>query len=230
MNRVLVLVEGPTERAMVDHVFAPELALKSIYLYPRVVGKPGKKGGNKFSVVRRELKALIKQEPQSMVTTFFDYYGLPKDWPGLEAAKGKMASEVPAIVEPAITEAVAQDLGSVFNRKRFLPYIQLHEVESLLFAAPDIMAQVFERPSLADTFKQIVEECGGCELINDDPATAPSKRIQRLFPTYKKGSSVNAHAYRIARRIGTDGIRRACPHFNEWYTKLEQLNGLEASL
>ena len=46
--RVLVLVEGPTERAIVDNVFAPSLGSRSVFLYPRVVGKPGHKGGNGF--------------------------------------------------------------------------------------------------------------------------------------------------------------------------------------
>jgi hypothetical protein len=59
----------------------------------------------------------------------------------------------------------------------------------------------------------------GCsnKLINDNPVTAPSKRIQRFFPGYRKGSSVNAHAYRIAQRIGLERIRRQCPHLANIY-------------
>ena len=57
--RVLVLVEGPTERAIIDSVFAPELGVKNVFLYPRVVGKPGHKGGNNFAIVRKELTALF---------------------------------------------------------------------------------------------------------------------------------------------------------------------------
>ena len=82
---------------------------------------------------------------------------------------------------------------------------------------------MFQQPELESRFAGIVLECGGCELINDNPASAPSKRIQRLFPGYRKGSSVNAHAYRIARHIGLERIRRQCPHFNEWIEKLEKL-------
>jgi hypothetical protein len=88
MSRVLILVEGPTERAIVDQVFAPALAVKGVYLYPRVVGKPGHKGGNKFETVRRELRNLLRQELTSTVTMLFDYYGLPPDWPRKTDAKG----------------------------------------------------------------------------------------------------------------------------------------------
>lgn len=204
-------------------MLAPALAVKGVYLYPRIVGKPGHKGGNKFSTVRRELKALIHQEPQSTVTTFFDYFRLFKDWPGLAEAKGKKPDEVPGIIEPAVAKALADEMGTGFNPEQFIPYIQLHEVESLLFAGPYEMAVVFHRPELEEAFAGIVRDCGGCEWINDNPETSPSRRIQNLFPGYKKGSSVNAHAYRIARKIGIEKIRRHCPPFSQWLTKLEQL-------
>lgn len=223
MSRVLVLVEGPTERAIVERVFAPELGVKGVYLYARLVGKPGHKGGNRFATVRRELRALLHQEPGSVVTMLFDYYGLRNDWPGLSGAKGKNPEEIPAIVESAIAAAVAEEMGPGFNPNRFIPYVQLYEIESLLFAGPDEMAKVFNRSELEEEFRKIVEQCGGCEMINDGPETAPSKRIIGLFPAYKKGSSVNAHAYRIARHIGLERMRQSCPHFNEWVSKLEQL-------
>lgn len=223
MSRVLILVEGPTERAIVDQVFAPALGNKGVYLYPRVVGKPGHKGGNKFATVRRELRALLCQEAGSTVTMLFDYYGLRDDWPGLANAKGKRPEEIPAILEPAIAATVADEMGAGFNRNRFIPYVQLHEIESLLFAGPREMAHIFQHLELEAEFTRIVEQCGGCEMINDDPETAPSKRIIGLFPEYKKGSSVNAHAYRIAQHIGLERMRQQCPHFNDWLTKLEQL-------
>lgn len=223
MHRVLVLVEGPTERAIVDQVFAPELGNKGIFLYPRVVGKPGHKGGNKFAQVLRELKALIRQEPTSTVTMLFDYYGMQEDWPGIAYTKGKRPDQVPGLIEPAISTALAEAMGSDFNQNRFIPYIQLYEIESLLFSDPAEMAIGFEMPELKVEFQKIVNTCGGCESINDHPETAPSKRIQKLFREYRKGSGVNAHAHRIARHIGLGKMRRQCPHFNEWILKLERL-------
>ncbi len=124
MSRVLILVEGATEQAIVKQVFAPVLGAKGVGLFPRIAGDPGRKGGNRFPVVLRELKALMRQEPNSVVTTFFDYYGLPGDWPGLESAQGKRPEAVPAILEPAIAAAVAQKVGPDFNPNRFIPYIQ----------------------------------------------------------------------------------------------------------
>lgn len=223
MSRVLILVEGPTERAIVGQVFSPVLAVKGVYLYPRVVGEPGHKGGNKFETVKRELRALLRQEPTSTVTMLFDYYGLPPDWPGLRKAKGKDPTEAPEIMEQAIADAVQADLDGSFNPGRFIPYIQMHEIEALLFAGPEEMAQVFGEPVLVAQFEKIVRDCGGCEKIDDSPNTAPSKRIQKLYPNYRKGSSVNAHAWQITQHIGLQRIRQKCPHFDKWLTKLEQL-------
>lgn len=216
MSRVLILVEGQTERSIIDQVFNPYFNSKGVFLFPRIVGKPGHKGGNRFEVVHREIVNLLRQESASYVTMLFDYYGLPGDWPELKSK--------PEIIESAISRQIAEQMGTSFNPARFIPYIQMHEVESLLFAGPKEMAEIFSSPSRTVEIQQIVNDCGGCELINDHPETAPSKRIMKMFPTYKKGASVNAHAYRIASRIGMEKIRQQCPRFSEWINTLERLN------
>jgi hypothetical protein len=225
MSRVLVLVEGPTERVIIQEVFAPDLGGKKVFLNPRVVGQPGHKGGNKFATVRREIRNLICQEPDSIVTMFFDYYGLGNDWPGKVAIKNENIEIARGALEKALADIIKQDMGDGFNPERFIPYIQFHEMEGLLFADPGEMAEVFERPALKTEFEKIVKDCGGCEKINNNYETAPSRRIQKYFPAYKKGSSVNAHAWRIVQHIGVAKIRQQCPNFNDWYAKLENLGG-----
>ena len=54
---------------------------------------------------------------------------------------------------------------------------------------------------------QFLDECGECEEINDHEATAPSKRIERVFPAYRKGSGIRAHAPIIVKRVGVDRLR-----------------------
>jgi hypothetical protein len=174
--------------------------------------------------VHKEILALLKQERASHVSTFFDYYGLPDNWPGVHQAKGrKAAQEIAGIVEAAMRDQVAAKMESSDDSSRFVPYVQMHEVEALLFSDTKIMANVFERLDLEARFTQIVNECGECEEIDDHETTAPSKRIERLFPAYRKGSGVRAHAPIIVRRIGVDQLRQACPHFDVWITTLEAL-------
>lgn len=224
MSRILVLVEGQTERALIDRVINPFLSTQGSYLYPRIIGKPEHKGGvREFSVVLKELKNLLHQEPQSFITTFFDYYPLPNDWPGVIEAKSRPTKEIPAIIESSMADVVTKEFSSSFNPARFIPYIQMHELEALLFAGPKEMADAFGKLELETKFQQIVQDCGGCEKINDNYTTSPSHRIESLYPRYRKGATDLAHAPIIADRIGLERIRRSCPHFNEWIGKLENL-------
>ena len=225
MSRVLVLVEGPTERAVVQKVFAPYLGARGIDIHARVVGRPGHKGGvrRSFQPVIRELTALLKQEPGSIVTTFFDYYAMPPEWPGVRDANGLSPTRIPQVIEPALHGVITSEFGNSYNPVRFIPYVQMHELEALLFSDPAVMALAFENEHLEESFRRIVQACGGCELINNSYETAPSKRIEALYPAYKKGSSDLAHAPIIADLIGIDRMRQECPHFNEWFTRLEGL-------
>lgn len=222
MHRVLTVVEGFTERTIVEQTIAPYLGGRGLSLHAKVIGKPGHKGGvRNFEAVRKEILALLRQERGSHVSTFFDYYGLPENWPGVQQAKGKKAREIAAIVEAAMRGAVESKMDASDGPSRFVPYVQMHEVEALLFADTKVMATVFERTDLQASFAEILHECGECEEINDHEATAPSKRIENLFRGYRKGSGIRAHAPIILRRIGVERLRQACPHFNEWITTLE---------
>ena len=57
------------------------------------------------------------------------------------------------------------------------------------------------------------------EDINDSPTTAPSKRIKRLIPSYRK----RLDGPPLAAEIGLNGIRSECPRFDAWLHRLESL-------
>jgi hypothetical protein len=64
-----------------------------------------------------------------------------------------------------------------------------------------------------------VAQCGEPELVNDSPATAPSKRLLSACPTYQK----TLHGPALVERIGLAAIREECPHFDSWLGWLESL-------
>ncbi len=70
-------------------------------------------------------------------------------------------------------------------------------------------------------FAAIRREVKTPEEIDDRPQFAPSKRIERLFPGYRK----TLHGPMAAKRIGLDPIRAECPHFSGWLAKLEEFAG-----
>ena len=60
------------------------------------------------------------------------------------------------------------------------------------------------------------------EEIDDGEQTAPSKRIIREVPLYAKLKPIAGP--NITSAIGLPELRRACPHFDGWVRKLEQLS------
>ena len=142
------------------------------------------------------------------VTTMFDYYGLPSDWPGWEAAKRKKRISTKAEeIEQAIHTDVCSKLGKSFDGARFLPHIQMHEFEALLFSDTRVLAESVLCPNLQSPLDEIVAECKEPEGIDDDPETAPSKRIHALVPHYNKV----VHGIIAAKRIGLTTMREAMP-------------------
>ena len=66
-----------------------------------------------------------------------------------------------------------------------------------------------------------VSAFGSPEMIDDEPHTAPSKRLIDFFPRYADDkSTVGVQA---AVRIGLPNIRSRCPHFARWVERLEGL-------
>ena len=72
---------------------------------------------------------------------------------------------------------------------------------------------------LEPQFRAIRHDFETPEHIDDSPVSAPSKRIQKLFPPYRKVQM----GERVARAITLHRIRQECPLFNAWLTKLENL-------
>ena len=219
MVRVLALVEGQTEQGFLEQCIQPVLAAQGIVLSARLIGKPGRKGGiRKWSVARREIVSLLKSDPASFLTTMFDLYGLRPDWPGRAGSLNDRSRPDPAeVVEKAIRKDISTEFEPGLNR--FIPYIQQYEFEALLFADPGELARVTENSDNETRFAQIVDECGGCEKINDNPNTAPSKRILDFSPNYQKRSS----GLIAAQGIEISKMRSCCPHFDQWLRRLESL-------
>ncbi len=86
-----------------------------------------------------------------------------------------------------------------------------------MFSAPRKFLDAFpDRDAEVDKLLKIRGQFGGPEDIDDGETTAPSKRILQLFPDYAKTVS----GLLILQRIGLSVLRRECPHFDGWITRL----------
>lgn len=220
MSRVVAIVEGQTERTFVRDVLAPWLGWKGVMLTARLIGKPGHKGGiGEFARAEIEIANLLKQEAGTVVTTMFDFYRMPTTWPGRANASRVSHDKKARTVEEAIKVAMQTHLGSAFDERRLLPYVQMHEYEALLFSQPNAISGVMRAKESVAELEEIRKSFESPEHINDSPETAPSKRLEAIFPYYQK----TFHGILASKAIAIETMRGECPHFDEWLTTLESL-------
>jgi hypothetical protein len=216
-KRVLILVEGQTEERFVKDVLGPafwerELFFQAtILVTKRVKSGPNFKGGvTSFAKFQNDTQRLLNNAGGALVTTMLDYYALPLTFPGMRPRTAGTPEKRVTHVE----QAIAQHFGSPEN---FVPFLALHEFEAWLFSSPDELPRVMTESRKQPQFAAICNSVPTPEEINERPQCAPSKRIEALFPAYKK----TLHGPTTAARIGLDRIRARCPHFDEWICRLE---------
>ena len=221
MIRVNLIVEGQTEEAFVNQILADALALRNVFLSARRVetsrniraGKIFRGGLVGYQKARKDIERWLKQDPSAYLTTMFDLYGLPQDFPGF----GRIGNLPDAYNKAGILEA---EMYSDLNNQRFIPHVQLHEFEALLLS--DVSQVAGQLGLSVKDYERLHNDCASFESpehINDNPDTAPSKRILSVYPPYEK----LADGLKIAHAIGLDTMREKCRHFNEWLTRLEAL-------
>ncbi len=220
--RLNMIVEGQTEETFVNQTLKPHLGSLSVGASVRVVatrrtrGKKYRGGLSTYAKARNDIALWMKQDrnPEVRFTTMFDLYGLPTDFPGYKTA----ANDDPHRRVEALENALKSDIGD----ERFIPYIQLHEFETLLLSDPERLDAQFD--GAADGIAKLttaVARFPSPEHVNDGATTAPSKRIIRAIPEYE-GRKASAGPI-VAGQIGLPTIRSKCKHFASWLAKLEQL-------
>lgn len=214
MNRVYLLVEGQTEEPFVRELLAPHYTRMGLHLIPILVStSPGHKGGLvSYVKVKPQIERLCKQDGAACVTTMFDLYALPNDFPGKNGSEWKhqRSGEHKA-------QLVEAELFLDIGQHNFIPYIQVHEFEALLFVEPRQFAKWTDNSVVLQI--ETIAANRRPEEINDKPATAPSRRILAAMPDYQKPF----HGPLIACDTGLDAIRAACPHFGRWLDGLDAL-------
>lgn len=102
----------------------------------------------------------------------------------------------------------------------FIPYIQLHEFEALLFV--DIIRLQNEYPLSGDRIRLLKEETavyGDPEMIDNSPDTAPSKRIIAAVQRNYHYNKVQSGAA-VTSAIGMESLLDKCRHFREWIERI----------
>ena len=215
-----MLVEGQTEESFVKNVLAVALWSSNVDATPILLGTPGHKGGRtSYPRVKRDVLAQLKQDRNAYCSTMIDLYGLGPGFPGHPPPDHLPAIEKVRHIERQVKKNICEEIPDIRADRRFLPYLQLHEYEAILFSDPAAFAAGINRPDLGRRFQQIRDQAESPEDINNDPATAPSKRILALCPSYRKV----IEGTQGAAAVGIPIMRQECQHFREWVESLEAL-------
>lgn len=212
MIRLAISVEGQTEEEFVNRLLRDHLWAAGIDATPVQVGSARNrwKGGN---VSESSLVADMRRLSHSFdaVTSLVDFYGF----------RGKGTRSVDELMSD-LTAELRTLLGPRARQDRVIPYVQLHEFEGLLFSRPEAFQSVPDgREAVVAELRSVRIQFASPEHINDGKHTAPSKRILKALPRYRK----EVHGPRVASRIGLAAIRRECSRFDSWLARLEALAG-----
>lgn len=223
MNTIIVniLCEGQTEELFVKEVMKPFFRDSGIVLKHRLLCTSRKKNAKGGIISYQQAKSDLtswmnenkgRNSETHYYTTMFDFYALPNDFPQMDEAL-KMSDAYRQV--ECLENAFSEDIG--FDR--FIPYIQLHEFEALLFC--DIQKLASHYPSRTKAINTLAEMLSDYhdnpELVNNSPSTAPSKRIIKAIEEdkncYYKKPKTGAS---VTKEIGMDKLMSMCKHFREW--------------
>lgn len=227
MKIVNIVVEGSAEETFVNDVIKENLSPLGIYVsarrittgWDKINNKKSKGGITNFAKFQNEITRWITSDrgrQDTIYTTFVDLYAFPKDKRSPYTSQIRDIKNLYQKIE-VLQAAIAQKI----NHPQFIPYIQLHEFESLILVEPDRLLGMY--PDTQREIRKLKEEIGdrNPEEINESYHTAPSKRIIKYFPDYE-GQKAQVGPL-VAEEIGMTQLRNKCPHFNEWITKLEAI-------
>ncbi|HAN18180.1 MAG: hypothetical protein A2X13_07645 [Bacteroidetes bacterium GWC2_33_15] len=218
MKRVIIICEGETEKEFCTKILSPFFASKHIFIQSPLI-KKSMGGIVKWNELKKQITLHLKNEKTAFVTTLIDYYGLYKKYqfPGWdESLKITDKNARMDFLEKMMSENIEADI-----RNRYLPYIQLHEFEGLLFNDINVFYEQIPKNELIGIaeLKQTFNDYDNPEMINDKKETSPSHRLERIIKGYNKIIYGNF----LADAIGLDKICKKSIRFNNWLQKIENL-------
>lgn len=215
MRAIYIICEGQTEEEFVNGILRPYFNSHQIYDVRPILmtTSKGQKGGDvKYDRLKFNIDKLLKRESDILVTTFVDFFRLKTDFPNFEVAQ-QIQNKIQRV------EILEQALANAINNTRFIPYIQLHEFEGLLFASkdgfeflPDLKQASLKSLLLAVNEKENPEE------LNDGELTAPSKRLEQLIPGFDKNKPF--YGGLIAEVNTINAVLDRCLRFKTWVETL----------
>lgn len=213
MKYVYIYCEGQTEESFVNSILYPYFANMDIYVTPiihktkRTPSKSYRGGVKDYKPIKDELIKLCKY-PNVLVTTMFDYYGMPSDTPAIDYKDNSNLYNQIEYIENEITKDIGCD-NLIFN-------LLVHEFEGLLFSDTQAFDAIANERAV-EKLQAMRNDAETPEHINNSVNTAPSKRIESVINDYTKVRQ----GMIVAKKIGIDKMISECKHFAAWIDKIK---------
>lgn len=216
MKRLIIICEGETEQqfckdVLYNHFFSRDIVIETP-LIKKTMG-----GIVAWEHIKSQILLHLKEDVT--VTLLIDFYGI-KDYHNFSkwAESKTIVNKIDRMtfLENAMKEEIDDRV-----RFRFIPYIQLHEFEGLLFNNIETFKNIIPENEFTNIreLETTINSNINPELINDGATTAPSKRLERLILGYNK----IVYGAVLAEEIGLERIRAKAVRFNDWIAKLESI-------
>lgn len=222
MKSLIFVVEGETEEEFVNRLLAPYLIeFEGLNTEIRAVLIEMSGGGHGYSNIehlKNTIQPLLHKVPEPVITTFIDYYGINSErkMPGYTSIVTGDAERRIAHMQETLNEEVQK----IKSYRYFIPYIQQHEMETLLFVNPEEGFDL-EDKKIKD---EVVVLCGQFESIEDincTPTGAPSKRLEQIYQKHHKKYNKVVDAVDIIELSGgIPAVLSKCPRFAKWITRV----------
>ncbi len=212
MKRLVIIAEGETEESFVNNILCPYFCSKGLYNTIQCFKTKHSHGGiSKYSYIKKDILNTI-YEKDVVVSMMIDFYRLPSDFPGFNDLKATQTHQEQAnLLETRIKKDLEDSQNQLFHN--FIPYIQLHEFEALVFASISGIDSLFERSEMDyNGLMNVIQQYPNPEDINNHPDTAPSVRLKKLISGYNKV----LHGIDIINTVGMAELLVKCPRFKTW--------------
>ena len=219
MKRLVIIVEGETEESFVNNILRPFFCSKGLYNTIQCFNtKHSHVGVSKYSYIKKDILNTI-YEKDVVVSMMIDFYRLLSDFPGFNDLKATQTHQEQAnLLEARIKKDLENSQKQLFEN--FIPYIQLHEFETLVFTSINGIDSLFERSEMDyKGLMNVIQQYPNPEDINNHPDTAPSVRLKKLIPGYNKV----LHGIDIINTVGMNELLEKCPRLKVWVESMEEV-------
>ncbi|MEW6712925.1 MAG: DUF4276 family protein, partial [Candidatus Riflebacteria bacterium] len=142
MKTIYVYCEGQTEESFIKKLLYPYFLRQNLALIPIICSTKRtptikfKGGVSDYSKIRKELRMICAQHKNELVTTMFDFYGLPDNTPGINQNFSNPYEKV-----TWVEKEIENDIGA----DNLFANLVLHEFEGLLFSKTEVFLAIAEQ-------------------------------------------------------------------------------------